>query len=118
MFIYLQEAADEDAEANGADEEEERFDLIEFAENYFNDHEKSPTGTIVGTLKRGAGAGSGSGKGADMLPKKEMVSYYKGTSIPNSHIHMFDPENVNIACNIFKVCLKLFDSDKSFENYE
>jgi hypothetical protein len=38
-----------------------------------------------------------------MLPKKEMVKYYKGSSIPNSHIHMFDPENVNIACTVFKV---------------
>jgi hypothetical protein len=57
----LQEAADEDAEANAAEEEEERFDLIEFAENYFNDHEKSPAGTIVGTLKRGGTAGNGKG---------------------------------------------------------
>jgi hypothetical protein len=101
----FQEAADEDAEAN-AEEEDERFDLIEFAENYFNDHEKSPQGTIVGTLKRGAA--SGSGKGVEMLPKKEMVSYYKGSSIPNSHIHMFDPENVNIACTIFKVNCTIF----------
>jgi hypothetical protein len=74
---------------------------IEFAENYFNDHEKSPSGTIVGTLKRG-GTGIG-GKGGETVAKKDMVSFYKGTSIPSSHIHMFDPENVNIACNIFKV---------------
>jgi hypothetical protein len=31
-----------------------------------------------------------------------MISYYKGTTIPTSHIHMFDPENVTLACNIFR----------------
>ena len=41
-----------------------------------------------------------------MLSKTEMISYYKGNSIPNSHIHMFDPENINIACNIFKDLIK------------
>ena len=34
----------------------ELHDMLEFAENYFNDHEKSPQGTIsLGTLKRNAG---------------------------------------------------------------
>ncbi len=41
-WLYFQEAADEDAEAHAEDEKDERFELIEFAENYFNDHEKSP----------------------------------------------------------------------------
>ena len=48
----------------------------------------------VGTLKRS--------KTIETLSKSDMISYYKGNSIPNSHIHMFDPENVNIACTIFK----------------
>lgn len=90
----IQEAAEE------LDKDEvERFSLIEFAENYFNDHEKSPQGTIVGTLKRSKTSG-------EMLAKSDMISYYKGNSIPNSHIHMFDPENVNIACIIFKDLIK------------
>jgi hypothetical protein len=72
----------------------EEFDLVEFAENFFNDHEKSPQGTIVGTLKRS--------KTMELLSKSEMVTYYKGTSIPNSHVHMFDPENASMACDIFK----------------
>ena len=36
------------------------------------------------------------------LGKNEMISYYKGSTIPTSHIHMFDPENVTLACNIFR----------------
>ena len=85
-------------EAENEDKDEERFELLEFAQNYFNEHEKSPNGTIVGTLKRS--------KTIEMLSKNDMISYYKGNSIPNSHIHMFDPENINIACNIFKDLIK------------
>eukprot|EP00096_Caligus_rogercresseyi_P014723 TRINITY_DN7219_c0_g1_i1.p1 TRINITY_DN7219_c0_g1~~TRINITY_DN7219_c0_g1_i1.p1 ORF type:complete len:1203 (-),score=258.06 TRINITY_DN7219_c0_g1_i1:890-4303(-) len=91
-------------------EEEEYHDLLEFAENYFNDHEKSPQGTIVGTLKRS--------KNMELLPKSSMISYYKGSSIPNSHIHMFDPENVNIACNTFKDLVKLAKGDIKSDHNE
>ena len=72
---------------------EERHDLVEFAENFFNDHERSPSGTIVGTIKRS--------KTMEMMPKSEMIQFYKGNSIPTSHIHMFDPENVSLACGIW-----------------
>ncbi|CAB4060937.1 unnamed protein product [Lepeophtheirus salmonis] len=91
-------------------DEEEYHDLLEFAENYFNDHEKSPQGTIVGTLKRS--------KNLEYLPKSSMIAYYKGNSIPNSHIHMFDPENVNIACNTFKDLVKLAKGDLKSDQYE
>jgi hypothetical protein len=100
---------DENKENDGIPEETEiSHDMIEFAENYFNDHEKSPQGTIVGTLKRG--------KSTEMLPKSEMISFYKGTSIPNSHIHLFDPENVNIACNTFKDLYKFAKGEFSKGN--
>ena len=32
--------------------QQQQFNILEFAENFFNDHEKSPSGTIVGTIKR------------------------------------------------------------------
>ena len=86
----IQEVNEEEA----AKKENEQHEMIEFAENYFNDHEKSPSGTIVGTIKRS--------KTMEILPKSDMLKFYKGSSIPNSHIHMFDPENVSLACNIFK----------------
>ncbi len=92
--LRVQRQLDRIQEAEEEKENEEHFDMLEFAENFFNDHEKSPQGTIVGTLKRS--------KTMELLTKQDMISFYKGNSIPNSHIHLFDPENVNIACNIFK----------------
>ena len=100
---------DENKENDGMLEEvEPSHDMLDFAENYFNDHEKSPQGTIVGTLKRS--------KTTEMLSKSEMISFYKGTSIPNSHIHLFDPENVNIACTIFKDLCKFAKGEFSKGN--
>lgn len=71
-------------------------DILEFAENHFNTHERTPEGTIMATLTRKGK------KSMDMVPKYEMVTYYRGNSIPSSHIHMYDPENVAFACTIFK----------------
>ena len=95
----IQEVNEEEA----AKKESEQHEMIEFAENYFNDHEKSPSGTIVGTIKRS--------KTMEILPKSDMLKFYKGSSIPNSHIHMFDPENVSLACNIFKDLVKYAKGD-------
>lgn len=73
------------------------FDILEFAENNFNTHDRTPEGTIMATLTRK------NRKGMDTVPKYEMITFYRGSSIPTSHIHMYDPENVTFACNIFKV---------------
>ncbi|KAB0803532.1 hypothetical protein PPYR_00502 [Photinus pyralis] len=75
--------------------EDTYHDMVEFAQNYFNAHERSPEGTIMATLTRKR-------QSAEMIPKYEMVTYYKGNSIPNSHIHMYDPDNVNVACTVFR----------------
>ncbi|XP_068085062.1 myosin-VIIa [Anabrus simplex] len=70
-------------------------DIVEFAHNYFNSHERSPEGTIMATLTR-------KNKPTELIPKYEMVTYYRGSTIPNSHIHMYDPDNVNVACSVFR----------------
>ncbi|XP_026677689.1 myosin-VIIa, partial [Diaphorina citri] len=71
-------------------------DLVEFAQEHFNNHERSPEGTIIATLTRKR-------KSLEMIPKYEMVTYYKGSSIPTSHMHMYDPDNVNLACTVFRI---------------
>ena len=81
----------------------EEFSMLEFAENFFNDHEKcSPQSTIVGTLKR---RGSKANL-MDILSKEDMIQHFKGNAIPTSHIHLYDPENVNIAVKVFREVLK------------
>ncbi|KAL1129897.1 hypothetical protein AAG570_012841 [Ranatra chinensis] len=74
-------------------------DIVEFAQNYFNSHERTPEGTIIATLTRKS-------KSVELMPKYEMVTYYKGSTIPNSHIHMYDPDNINVACTIFRELCK------------
>lgn len=76
------------------------FEILEFAENNFNTHERTPEGTIISNIATLTRKGR---KSVDLVPKYEMITYYRGNSIPSSHIHMYDPENVNIACNMFKV---------------
>lgn len=85
------------------DNEVTYHDIVEFAQNYFNSHERSPEGTIMATLTR-----KSRGKSVEFIPKYEMVTYYKGSTIPNSHIHMYDPDNVNVACSVFRVSNYLY----------
>ncbi|KAF7267243.1 hypothetical protein GWI33_019512 [Rhynchophorus ferrugineus] len=71
------------------------YDMVEFANQHFNAHERSPEGTIIATLTRKR-------QSSEMIPKYEMVTYYKGNTIPNSHMHLYDPDNVNVACIMFR----------------
>nr|XP_023027264.1 unconventional myosin-VIIb [Leptinotarsa decemlineata] len=82
--------------------------MVEFAKNYFNSHERSPEGTIIATLTRKR-------QSSEMIPKYEMVIYYKGNTIPNSHIHLYDPDNINIACSIFRDLNKYIRSEVNGE---
>jgi flagellar biosynthesis GTPase FlhF len=88
--------------------EDTYHDMIEFAESYFNSHERSPEGTIMATLTRKR-------QSSEMIPKCEMVTFYKGNTIPSSHIHMYDPDNINIACNIFRDLCKYIRGEMNAE---
>ncbi|XP_064073891.1 myosin-I heavy chain [Vanessa tameamea] len=70
-------------------------DLTEFAKLYFNDHPRSPEGTIMATLTRKS-------KSMELLTKGEMITYHKGNNIPTSHIQLHDPDSVTAAVNIFR----------------
>ncbi|KAG8231152.1 hypothetical protein J437_LFUL011821, partial [Ladona fulva] len=85
----------EELQDNKENVDDTYHDIVEFAQNYFNSHERSPDGTIMATLTRKR-------KSTEIMPKYEMVTYYRGSTIPNSHIHMYDPDNVNVACSVFR----------------
>ncbi|CAB3249337.1 unnamed protein product [Arctia plantaginis] len=70
-------------------------DITEFAKLYFNDHPRSPEGTIIATLTRKS-------KSMELLTKEEMITYHKGNNIPTSHIQLHDPDSVTAAVNIFR----------------
>ena len=99
----LEKIQEESNVHSGGGELYEEFSMLEFAESFFNDHEKcSPQSTIVGTLKR---RGSKANL-MDILSKEDMIQHFKGSAIPTSHIHLYDPENVSIAVKIFREVLK------------
>lgn len=88
---------------------EEAFDpaaypMIKFAEMYFNDFPKDTGGFSTLSLRRAP-------RVKDPVPKSEMLTYTKTTSLPTSLVHMHDPENVNLACGIFKDLCKMLRGD-------
>ncbi|BFZ12100.1 hypothetical protein BsWGS_15138 [Bradybaena similaris] len=74
------------------------FDILEYAEKFFNEHERDFGGTIIKTLKKRTKQASLN----EYLTKEEMVKYNKMGLIPTSHIHLHDAENVHQACMLFK----------------
>ncbi|KAH8275039.1 hypothetical protein KR018_000045, partial [Drosophila ironensis] len=85
------------------------YDIAEYAENYFNTHELSSDGTLIGTLTwKGK-------KNADLIPKLDMLTFSKSDKIPTSHIHMYDPENIALACTIFRELWKYMKGDHNSE---
>lgn len=46
-----------------------------------------------------------------------MLMYTNKTTLPTSMVHMHDPENVNLACGIFKDMCKLLRGDMKQDQY-
>lgn len=42
-------------------------------------------------------------KALEVIPKYEMVTHYRGCTIPTSHLKLYDPDNITIACSMFRV---------------
>lgn len=94
---------------------EEIFDpqaylMIKFAEMYFNDFPKDTGGISTLSLRRAP-------KIKNPIPKAEMLTYTNKTNLPTSLVHMHDPENVNLACGIFKDMCKLLRGDMKQDQY-
>lgn len=47
----------------------------------------------------------------DPIPKADMLLFTKNSNLPTSMVHMHDPDNVNLACSIFKDLCKLLKGD-------
>ncbi|XP_076097464.1 myosin-VIIa-like isoform X5 [Mytilus galloprovincialis] len=73
------------------------YDMMEYAEKYYNDHPKEVGGTIMKSLRKRPGSGE---KG--YLTKEEMLKFCKNGNIPTSHVHIHDLESVHLACTSFK----------------
>ena len=92
--------AEDEEQRRGEEIDPSHYTMLEFAEKFFNDH---PKGSLSGSISIRK---SSITKRAleDILPKQEMLRFTKSLTIPTSLIHMHDPENVHLACNIFRVC--------------
>ncbi|CAK1583814.1 unnamed protein product [Parnassius mnemosyne] len=93
--LHQMEAASPPGSAPPTTPPADATDLAEFAKLYFNDHPRSPEGTIMATLTRKS-------KSMELLTKEEMITYHKGNNIPTSHIQLHDPDSVTAAVNIFR----------------
>ena len=89
---------------------EEPFDpaeypLIKFAEKHFNNFPKDTGAFSTFSMRRMPA------KIKDPIPKEQMLTYTKNSTLPTSMIHMHLVENVNLACTIFKDICKLMRGD-------
>ena len=86
------------------------YPLVKFAEMYFNDYPMDTSGFSTVSLRRAP-------KVTDPLPKEHMLVFTKSSNLPTSMVHMHDPENVNLACGIFKDIAKLLKGEMKTEQY-
>ncbi|CAG5127788.1 unnamed protein product, partial [Candidula unifasciata] len=84
--------------SEGLPEPDALYDILEYAEKFFNDHEREVGGTIMKSLKKRSKQGSFT----EYLTKDEMLKYCKSGLIPTSHIHLHDTENIHQACVLFR----------------
>ncbi|XP_041566030.1 myosin-I heavy chain isoform X2 [Drosophila elegans] len=83
------------------------YNILEFAENYFNTHD---------LLKDDNFISNPSEKAENIADyKHKMTIFLNSDIIPTSHIHMYDPENVLLSCNIFRELWKYMHADHNAE---
>ncbi|XP_055956825.1 myosin-I heavy chain isoform X1 [Patella vulgata] len=90
-------------------EPEAVYDMLEYAEKYYNNHVRDYGGTLMKSLKKRRQSST------DTLAKEEMLRYCKSGLIPTSHIHLHDAENIHQACNIFKELTKYIRDESKEE---
>lgn len=99
------------------------FELSEFANRYFNSHcREAYAGTVSGTggatvrtISRKRKSANPEGHNENYLSPSEVVLWTSATSIPTSHVHLHDPQNVVLSCAIFKELCKYLAGEKKPE---
>ncbi|XP_065184924.1 unconventional myosin heavy chain 6-like [Sycon ciliatum] len=104
-LLILQEEEEAAKKQTETVEDPAQFDMLTFAEKWFNNHPKDITGLGTFTMRRKKFSKQ------EALPKADMIRYTKSLSIPTSLIHLHDPENVNLACTIWKDLCKYMRGD-------
>lgn len=95
----------------------EKNNIIEYAEQIFNNHPRDSLGSgVIRTLTRRRKSVDTSG--GDYLSKGEMLSYNPSLSIPTSHVKMHDPHNAQISCSIFKNLCKYMTGESAKSDNE
>lgn len=86
------------------------FEMLEYAEKHFNSHVRdfgsgsSVMRTLTLTRKKRS-------EENELVSKAEMLTFSPLNIIPTSHIHMHDPENAILACQMFKELTKYLAGD-------
>ncbi|XP_045181128.2 myosin-I heavy chain-like isoform X2 [Mercenaria mercenaria] len=91
--------------SDGGGEFGEVYDMLDYAEKYFNDHPKDISGTLMRSLKKRHS------QDRDFLSKEQMLTFCKSGLIATSHVKIHDTENVFLACSIFKDLTKCIKDD-------
>lgn len=101
-----------EGEASGRDEafNPVSYPLIKFAEMYFNDFPQDTSSFSTLSLRRAP-------RVTNPQSKESMLLFTKFNNLPTSMVHMHDPENVNLACGIFKDICKLLRGDMKPDQY-
>lgn len=115
----LQQIQDEPATngQNNGNEGEKSFELIEFAEKYFNRHSRNcsndSSSSVIRTLTLSRKKVKDESDATQYLSKAEMLLPTNNSSIPTSHIRLGDQENTLIAKSIFKDLQKYLQGENN-----
>lgn len=99
---------------------EKDFELSEYASKHLNRHKRDDysgalsgsSGQIVRTLNRNKRKGLDVNSAEHFLTPIEMITWTSSSTIPTAHVHLAIPQNINLACSIFKELNKYLAGEK------
>ncbi|KPM10210.1 myosin-VIIa-like protein 1, partial [Sarcoptes scabiei] len=100
---------------------EKDFELIEYAAKNLNRHRRDDyIGTFIGsnsqTIRTKKRKNIDNSITELYLSPREMITWTSSSSIPTSHVHLAIPQNINLACSIFKELTKYIAGEKKSDD--